>query len=96
MSLTIKNLRDLLTELIEEGTPEDSEVRIATQPSWPLQFDITGVALRTEAEELEAESTGEPYEPDHDQPEVVYLTDGSHPYDDSPYAPRAAWEVARR
>jgi hypothetical protein len=41
------NVRDLIEEL--EGYPEDMEVRLATQPSWPFEWTLDGVTTKAEA-----------------------------------------------
>ena len=70
-----------LIELLSEMDPGD-EVRLATQPSYPLAFHIAGVAaLDNEADEDELE------------PGVVWIAAGDHP--DQPYAPHAAFDQAQ-
>jgi len=67
-------------ELIERLRDLDphAEVRLATQPSWPLQFHIQGVATA-------------PDTPEHDDGSatdggVVYIVEGE-PVSQTPYAP---------
>ena len=70
-----------LIALLSEMNPGD-EVRLATQPSYPLAFHIAGVAaLDNEADEDELE------------PGVVWIAAGDHP--DQPYAPHAAFSQAQ-
>lgn len=72
------NVQDLMDML--SGMDPNAEVRLATQPEWPLAFELAGVA--------------EP--DDDEMPEgVVWLVTGNHPQD-TPYAPEAAWSVAQR
>lgn len=54
---TTKGYEMTISELIEklEGFDEDLEVRIATQPSWPLQFRIAGVVDASQIDTDEAE-----------------------------------------
>lgn len=68
-----------LLELLEDADP-NAEVRLATQPSWPLAFELAGVA-EPDDDEMPAG--------------VVWLVTGDHP-EDTPYAPEAAWSAARR
>lgn len=86
------NVRDLI-ERLNDLDPE-AEVLIASQPSWPMQNKLTGVAS---AEDVQAETACEDHEtyncPLCEVPPIIYLVEGSSP--DQPYAPRAAWEVAR-
>ena len=67
-----------LIALLSEMNPGD-EVRLATQPTYPLAFDIAGVAALEDEDELE--------------PGVVWIAAGDHP--DMPYAPSAAFDEAQ-
>jgi hypothetical protein len=88
------SVRDLI-ERLQDCDPE-AEVLLAHQPSWPLQFEVRGVAS-SEDIAMSAECNGHgDYNCDDcvaakGEP-VVYLVEGGHP--DHPYAPRAAWDVA--
>jgi hypothetical protein len=82
--MTVNEMIERLQEIAENGSG-DCELRLAFQPSWPLQFTIGGIA------ELDDPSSDE--EP-ADAP-VVYITEGGHPDDDSPYAPAWAFDTAR-
>jgi hypothetical protein len=63
-----------VAELIEllQGLPDDAEVRIAQQPSWPFEYSITGAVIVgggfTEDEDEDEAASSEP---------VVYLAEGS-------------------
>jgi len=76
-----------VSELIErlEDMDPDAEVRIAFQPSWPLQYRL-GDEIVGEDEISDAEETGD----DEEQPDpvrgVVYLSEGGQVYDE-PYLP---------
>lgn len=88
--MTINELIERLQEAAEDGFGE-SEVRLATQPSWPLQFTVGGVVTPDDR----ACARGQ--EPDEEREEswlVVYITEGRHP-DDSPYAPAGVFESVR-
>ncbi|WP_248582007.1 hypothetical protein [Nocardioides sp. InS609-2] len=92
-----------VTELIErlQDCDPDAEVRLATQPNWPLQYHLAGIAT---TEDIAMDRRCE----DHDfyncedcaegrlqdDGSIVYLVEGSQHYD-QPYAPRAAWDVVR-
>lgn len=84
-----------LIERLQDLDP-NSEVLLAHQPSWPLQFTVAGVAASDDiAGESECDDHGH-YSCDDcasQEPGVVYIVEGDHP--DHPYAPRAAWEVAQ-
>jgi hypothetical protein len=109
--MTVEELRELLEEF-EDG----AEIRIATQPSWPLQFRIAGVVgEEIDYEEMEGEwqlehedcdgvrfdtnvcethntSLDETINENEDEaPQVVYVVEGGHPSDDSPYASSELW-----
>jgi hypothetical protein len=79
------NVQELI-ELLEDCDP-GSEVRLAHQPRWPLAFELRGVAVPDDAgyegDEEAAPAVG-----------LVWLVEGGHP-DDSPYAPRYLWDIAR-
>lgn len=67
------------TDILNAEFDVDPEVRLATQPSWPLANNICCVTHLPSPEE----STS-------DQPGIVWIAEGSSCCD-SPYAPRAAW-----
>ena len=72
-----------LIELLSEMDPGD-EVRLATQPSYPLAFHIAGVAA--------LDNEDDPGQ-DELEPGVVWIAAGDHP--DQPYAPAAAFDQAQ-
>lgn len=86
-----------LIERLSECDP-NAEVRLATQPNWPLAAHLLGVADGDEVavdcdrcEDLDDCPLGDAC------PVVagtVWLVEGAQPTD-SPYAPREAWSVAR-
>lgn len=55
--MTVGELREALEDL-----EDDVEVRIATQPSWPLAFHIGNVWVPSQYEDVEAERRQERYE----------------------------------
>ena len=72
------NIRDLIEQLenLAEEHGDETDVRIAHQPSWPFEYEINSV----EAVDLNADS-GHPDEGHEDSEEpdalVVYLAEGS-------------------
>ena len=56
-----------VADLIEElkWMPEDAEVRFASQPNWPFEYDIAGVVSAEVENERSEEVT-----------EIVYLEEG--------------------
>ena len=70
-------------ELIEtlEQYNGDLEVRLATQPNYPLQSTICNVASLHEVQD---------YPEEDDFVDVVYITEGGQCHD-NPYAPRGLW-----
>jgi len=76
--MTLSELKAALEELEEAGYG-DFEVRLATQPTYPLQSSIRAVAA------MNIESYGD--EPSDDEPErVVYIAEGEQVHS-NPYAP---------
>jgi len=88
--MTVNKMIERLQEVADDGFGE-YEVRLAFQPSWPLQFTVAGIA----APDDESRAMGEPDEEPDDAASVVYLVEGGHPDDDSPYAPAWAFAAAQ-
>jgi hypothetical protein len=93
------NVAELIA-LLEDVDPE-AEVLLGHQPSWPLQFTVAGIAEwdgGTDGEDDEYVPAA--YEQERrevgldDSPPRIYIVEGSHP-DDTPYAPREIWDIAR-
>lgn len=82
--MTLGELVARLDELLEEGYDDETEVLIATQPSWPLQFFIAGVVSSSD---LEADEDEHPHLGDS----TIYLVEGGHPA--HPYASRQLWDL---
>ena len=78
--MTVNEMIERLQELADGGMG-DSELRLATQPNWPLQSHVGGIA----AQEPEEDDT---------EPGVVYICEGSQVYD-TPYAPKWAFDECR-
>ena len=82
-------VKDLL-QLLEDADPE-AEVRIAVQPSYPLQHRAVGFISTEELSVEEAEEvTGET-----EAGAVWILASESHPDEGSPYGRREWWEGQR-
>lgn len=86
-TMTVNEMIERLQDVAEDGFGK-CELRLAFQPNWPLQFTIAGITIPDD----ESRSMGEPDEEPDDAASVVYLVEGGHPTDDSPYAP--AWAFA--
>jgi hypothetical protein len=78
------NVGELIAEL--EGFDEDTEVRLAMQPSWPFEYSIGGVTEPVETDECpECEVAWASHDedgcdaerPDEEVKDVVYLAEGS-------------------
>lgn len=82
--MTVNEMIERLQEVAESGSG-DCELRLAFQPSWPLQFTIGGIA-EPEDPSRDVESV--------DAASVIYIVQGDHPSDDSPYAPAWAFDTA--
>lgn len=53
--MTVRELIEILEDF-EEAHGEDTEVRLLTQPNWPLEYEIDSVKISAE----EDEELGEP------------------------------------
>lgn len=86
--MTVGELKERL-----EDFDDELEIRLATQPSWPLRFRLAGVTSDEEAFEYsytpeeQDERGGEPSE------NFLWLVEGGTPHDESPYAPRYVWDA---
>lgn len=78
-TLTVGELRDAL-----EGLDDDIPVRLAFQPSWPLQFEASAETVLVD---LARSDDDESTEPGPDSQPVFFIAEGGHP--DDPYAPAA-------
>ncbi len=74
------NVQKLL-DLLAEYSP-DAEVRLLHQPPYPLESTLIGVVGESEIREHEGRDLG-------DEPEVVYLLEGSS----VGYGRKVAWEA---
>lgn len=88
--MTVNEMIERLEEVAEDGYG-NCELRLAFQPRWALQFTIGGIATPDDA----SRGQGEPDEEPDDAASVVYIVEGEHPGDDSPYAPAWAFTAAR-
>ncbi len=88
--MTVNEMIERLREAADDGFGE-CEVRLAFQPNWPLQYRVGGIATPDD----ESRAQGEPDEEPDDASSVVYLVEGGHPHDDSPYAPAWAFAAAQ-
>lgn len=108
--MNITELIELLTEVAESNP--DAEVRLATQPNWPLAYHVGGVATTDDLVEYELDNEDSPEQcEEHEEyhcreclkrelvedqeGDVVWLVEGGSLYN-KPYAPRKAWDAARR
>lgn len=81
--MTVEDLMEHLKLL-----PPGAQVRLALQPSWPLQALLAGVVYQTEEGDLLPSDV----EPSEDGEGVVFLvqSDNAPP---EPYAPRECWNL---
>jgi hypothetical protein len=85
--MNVGELREALEDLDDEV-----EIRLATQPNWPLAFNIRAVV--TPADIVDYRETEDETEvEDETEDELVWIVAGDHPWDGSPYAPRVLWNV---
>jgi hypothetical protein len=85
--MTIQDLLDELEQLLDgiDGLDPQTEVRLAIQPSWPLQFEIASVVEFDPTAEYDEPEPEEGRGPDEEK--VVYITQGDHPSGRNAYAP---------
>jgi hypothetical protein len=87
-----------LIALLEEQDPE-AEVLIMSQPSWPFEYAVCGLARRSEPEDVDDDET----EPAHGNGEAsgarddratsdVFIVEGTQ----LRYGSKRAWEVVAR
>ena len=70
------NVKDLINLL--ENYDDDTEVRIAQQPSWPFEYSITDAALVDLAAPFSEEGeSDEEYDPNAEPKYVIYLVEGN-------------------
>ena len=81
----IEQLEDMRSDL-----GGDTEVRIAHQPSWPLRGKIAAVTTGDNVP-LEPEDEADGADDDADRKMVWIAASSGAPSDESPYAPRWAW-----
>ena len=58
--MTLAELNEIIQDMMREY-PEDTEVRIATQPNWPLRFHVDRVKFSDDMVWI-ATSHGHPYD----------------------------------
>lgn len=79
MEMTLSALVAQLTDLFEQHG--DIRVRLAVQPNWPLVHGIANIAVGEEGSAAKREG------------KTLWIAASSgHPYDENPYAPKAAWD----
>ena len=87
-------IAELISELqeIEQECGEDTEVRLAFQPSWPLQYNIGQVVIvggdQFEVDDDYYEEGDENYNDAPEEP-IIYISEAGQVYD-SPYLSGAA------
>lgn len=87
--MTIRDLIDQLQEFADSHG-DDTEVRLAHQPSWPFEYSISEVVL-VDSSDLEDDDEDDGTS-DPDQPAVVYIGEGSQlGYLDSPATRALGW-----
>ena len=95
MTMTIGELIAVLEEKAEQYG-EETEVRIAIQPSWPLQSHISGVVgsdqIKDDEEYDEDEDEDEKEEEESKEEKIIWLVEGGQ-CRPNPYAPKALWDL---
>ncbi|GAG28297.1 unnamed protein product [marine sediment metagenome] len=65
---------------------EDAQVRIASQPAWPFEYDIRGCV---DSVELGPEEEGDPVDMDGDPEPIFYIVEGAQ----LGYFRKEAWDT---
>jgi hypothetical protein len=92
--MDVKSLIALLQEM-----DADAEVRVASQPSWPLALHVAGVAAQADIDvndafdDLEGDEFVDEDEVRRNAEAIVWIVEGTSVFN-APYAPRGAWNVA--
>jgi hypothetical protein len=81
-------VRDLMKLLEEQDL--DAEVCMVTQPNWPMEHAVAGVAIRSDMFDDDLEPATEEY-PDGTSANDVVLVEGTW----LRYGRRTAWQAAR-
>jgi hypothetical protein len=85
--MTLNELIDRLQELVEDDEANgERDVRIAYQPSYPLQSTVRGVCTSADAHDYSDSD-------ESDADDCIYVVEG-HQHRDRPYAPHGAFEAA--
>lgn len=85
-----------LIELLEDCDP-DAEVLLMSQPSWPFEHTVAGVAIRSEIDDRDEdgaeaeEEEAAPQRNDGTRPNDVFILEGTQ----LRYGSRDAWATAR-
>jgi hypothetical protein len=88
--MKVRELQEML-----EGYDPDDEIRVATQPNYPIAVELVGVTDTMKIIEAECDfyPNDDVFEAEFEaRGQVIWLVTGSSPYD-QPYAPRACWEA---
>lgn len=85
--MTLEELIERLQDLVEDGVDPSAEVRIAMQPSWPLQSTVRDVFP---SDDLMVDDPDDEPEDETASP-VVWIVEGSQCHE-NPYAPRQVFE----
>ena len=91
--MTVSELIDLL-----EDCDPDAEVLLMSQPSWPFEHTVAGVAIRSESEDRDEDGADdeedevEPARPDGTRSNDVFILEGTQ----LRYGTRDAWAAAAR
>jgi hypothetical protein len=84
--MTLNELIEALQDIaLEDELNGERDVRLATQPNYPLQSTVRGVCTSREAHD-------DPDDPDDDPDDCIYIVEGFQ-IRERPYAPNGAFEV---
>ena len=86
-------VRDLIRRL--EDYDDSLQVQVVHQSSWPLREVVRGVWQQEELAYAndDADDEDKADSPNSDYQDVVFIVADGHPYEGTPYGPRAAFEA---
>ena len=93
MKMTIGKLIAMLEDAAEQYG-EETEIRMAIQPSWPLQSNIAGVVGSDEIKDEEEydDDEDESEEKESKEEKIIWIVESGQCRPD-PYAPKVLWDL---
>ena len=88
-SMTLGEMKRLVDDLSEDY-PAETPVRLAHQPNWAMQYEVSQI-VAVDLTDVDEDEDGEPADVGQllEPQTCIYIAEGSQPYDE-PYLPGAA------